>query len=58
MSFLCMDFSFFGGAETGPDGAPAQNAFFVREIAGNVLAPSAGRAYNENIPIIGQFTRE
>lgn len=54
MSFLCMDFSFFGGTKkTGPAGPPAQIVLFVLKIAENVLAPSAGGLYNENIPIMG-----
>lgn len=39
-------------------GILCKKAFFVREIARNVLAPSAGGVYNENILITGQFTRE
>ena len=51
-------FLFWRHKKTGPAGPPAQIVLFVREIAGNVLAPSAGGLYNENIPITGQFTRE
>lgn len=39
-------------------GILCKKAFFVREIARNVLAPSAGDLYNENIPKNMQFTRE
>ena len=39
-------------------GILCKKAFFVREIARNVIAPSAGGVYNENILITGHFTRE
>ena len=51
--FVHVFFLFWQHKKTGHAGPPAQIVLFVLEIAGNVLAPSAGGLYNESIPTMG-----